>query len=400
MSEAVELWNYASMDDLVGNADVFPVLGRRLYFNHAGIAPMPRPVGEAVREFLCQFENDAFLGFDFDAPVQTLRKQFAAWIGAGEDEIALLHNTSEAVSAIALGIDWQPGDRVILSDSEYPANQYPWMAVRDRFGVELVIVREETDDGGRVCVPDARLLEEIAHPNTRLLALSHVQWGTGQGHDLEKFGKACREHDVLFSVDAIQSLGVMPIDVEAAQIDFLQAGGHKWMLGTMGAACLYVRRSRLQQMRLSTVGWNSVTNPMQWEDINFTLQPDARRFEYGSPAVASIIAVGTGMTLLNRLGSNAIAARVQQLGRQFINGIEQLGCAVVSPHNDDNRGGAVCFLPPDRSAESAKSLYQELSKNQSCELASRCGRVRFSPHFYNTNEQVDRCVELIGNAIA
>ncbi|MEL7238620.1 MAG: aminotransferase class V-fold PLP-dependent enzyme, partial [Planctomycetota bacterium] len=216
---ATELWNHGTLQDLVGNGEVFPVLNERLYFNHAGISPIAKPVGDAVRDFLHHFERHAFVGFDFPHPIERLRRTFASVIGASPDEIALLHNTGEAISQVAFGLDWQPGDRIVTTGAEYPANLYPWMAVRDRFGVELVQVPEEITTGGRAVVSHEALLAEIAKPGTKLLAVSHVQWGSGQRMDLERLGRACREHGVLFSVDAIQSVGVLPIDVEASHID-------------------------------------------------------------------------------------------------------------------------------------------------------------------------------------
>ncbi|MEL7240467.1 MAG: aminotransferase class V-fold PLP-dependent enzyme, partial [Planctomycetota bacterium] len=142
----------------------------------------------------------------------------------------------------------------------------------------------------------------------------------------------------------------------------------------------------------------NVVNPMQWEDIDFTLQDTARRYEYGSPALAPIIAVGTGLSMLDRVGIENTFAQIQQLNAQFVDSIQQLGYHVVSPAEADERGGAVCFLPPDRSETTAKAIYQKLSE-QNCELASRCGRMRFSPHFYNTPEQVEHCVDLLRKAL-
>ena len=385
----------SKIDDLIGNADVFPVLAKRDYFNHAGASPMPRPVGDAVRAFLTQFEHDGFVGFDFFKPIATLKQTAASMINAGEDEVAIVTNTGEAISMVALGLNLKPGDRVVINEAEYPANVYPWQEACARVGAELVTVPETvTDDGGSI-VREDDLIAACEDPNTKVLAVSHVQWGSGQRMDLEKLGSACRERGILFSVDVIQSMGVMPIDVEAAKIDFLQAGGHKWMLGTMGAGVFYVRRGVLETLRPAIVGAMSVVDPLKWERIDYTLQPDARRFEFGTPAMASIIAVGTGLSLLAECGIDAVADRVLDLGDRFAAGVTGMGCTLAVSREDRAAcGGAVCFAPA-AGEEASKALYEALSKEDGIELASRCGRVRFAPHFYNTEAQVDRLLERI-----
>jgi selenocysteine lyase/cysteine desulfurase len=385
------------IDELIGNTDAFPVLAKRDYFNHAGVSPMPRVVGDAVRSFLQHFQEDSFVGFDFMKPLDTLRQAAADVINASTDDIAIVSNTSEAVSMIALGLDLQPGDRVVINDGEYPANVYPWTEACRRSGAELVSVNEVTTDEGHVLVREDDLIAACEHPKTKLLAVSHVQWGTGQRTDINRLGSFCRERGIRFSVDAIQSLGVVPIDVEEANVDFLQAGGHKWMLGTMGAGVLYIRRERLDELRPATVGWGSVVEPFKWESIDYTLRPNAHRYEYGSPAFAPIIAVGTGLSMLRDIGIDAVSERVTTLGDQFARGIGDLGGQSATPRSSIGvRSGAVCFTPP---GGDAKLLYETLAKEHHIELASRCGRVRFAPHFYNTEEQVDRLLDRIESVL-
>lgn len=383
------------MDELVGNVDAFPVLAKRDYFNHAGVSPMPRAVTDAVRGFLQHFEEDAFVGFDFTGPMDKLRHAAAGIIKASADDIAIVSHTSDAISLVALGLDLKPGDRVVINDGEYPANVYPWTEACNRSGATLVSVPETTTDAGEVIVREEDLLDACDDPRTKILAVSHVQWGTGQRMDIERLGAFCRERGILFSVDAIQSFGVVPNDVDKANIDFLQAGGHKWMLGTMGAGVLYVRREKIEMLHPAAVGWGSVVNPFAWEEIDYTLRPTAHRYETGSPAFAPIIAVGTGLSMLHELGIDAIHDRVTSLGDRFAAGIVEAGCTIVSPRGStEQKSGSVCFTPPG-DAEAAKSLYETLSKEHATELASRCGRVRFAPHFYNTEDQVDRAVERV-----
>lgn len=381
------------LEELVGNAEVFPVLAKRDYFNHAGVAPMPRPVADAIRGFVNHFEHDAFCGFDFAAPMQIVRHTAAAMLNARDDEIAVVQNTSEAVAHVALGLDLSPGDHIVSAEVEYPANIYPWMEACRRSGAHLVRVAETVGVNGQVRVTEDALLDACDNPRTRVLAISHVQWGSGQRMDLSRLGKFCNQRGILFSVDAIQSMGVVPIDVKRDHIDFLQAGGHKWMLGTMGAGVMYIRRDKLDRLRPNVVGWGSVVDPLNWEDVKYTLQPDAKRYEYGSPSMASVVGLGTGMQMLAAIGIARVHARVKRLGDRFAAGVAELGYHVVTPRapaNPDTCSGAVCFVPNN---SDAKSIYHALSKDHATELAFRCGRVRFSPHFYNTDEQVDRLLE-------
>ncbi len=373
-----------TLAELVGNEDAFPVLKNRDYFNHAGVSPMPRFVGDAVRDFLDHFQQHGFVGFDFNQTLQTTRQAAADAIGASDaSDIALVANTSEAISLVALGLDLKPGDEVVINAGEYPANVYPWQEACNRAGATLVVV-PETEIDGHVLVREQDL-EAACNERTKLLAVSHVQWGTGQRTDLQRLGIFCRENDILFSVDAIQSCGVVPIDVEREHVDFLQAGGHKWMLGTMGCGILYVRRDRLPQLRPATVGWGSVVNPFRWEEIDYTLRPDAGRYEYGSPALASITAVGAGLGTLVGLGIDDVHQSVVTLCDRLIAQIEDK--YVVATPTHASRSGFLCFQPKQGDAE---HVYKTLSKEHDTELAFRCGRIRFAPHFYNTNEQVDR----------
>lgn len=378
-----------SLEQLIGNAEVFPVLATRDYFNHAGCSPLPAPVRDAVTDFADHFAKNAYIGFDVAGPTEKFRETCGAVINAEAAEIAIMKNTSEGLSTVALGLDWNAGDRIVYCESEYPCNQYPWMTAAERFGVELVKVPETTDAEGRVFVDPDALLAAAEHPKTRLLTLSHGQWGTGQVFDLERIGAFCRNNDILFNVDAIQTMGVVPIDVKAAKIDFLQAGSHKWMLGPMGAGCLYIRRELIEKLRPTTIGWLNFRDPLQWEKIDAALAEGALRYEYGTPAMPSVVGAGAGLGLLNDVGIEGVYARVSALGDYFARSVADIGYRVVSPRHL-GCGGSVCFLPE---TGEPKRIFQALSKQQATELAFRCGRIRFSPHFYNTEKQVDRVLE-------
>lgn len=373
--------------ELVGDADAFPVLRRWDYFNHAGIAPLPRAVADAVRRYADVMADDAVLG-DANLFPHALgaNKLLADLIGADAAEVAVVKNTGEAVSTVAFGLDFSPGDVVVTADVEYPANLYPWMELERRQGIRLVRVPERDAGDGRRAVSEDEVIAAAADPRCRLVTLSHVQWASGQRMDVAKIGRFCRERGVLFHVDAIQSLGVTPVDVAAMSIDFLSSGGHKWLLGGPGAGVLYVRRALQDRTRPLSVGWASVVNPMDWGAIDYTLQDTARRYECGTPNVVGHLALRAAVELLTSAGIDGVAAHVRSLGDRLIAGATAKGYRLVTP---DERAGSVCFTTGDRRPP---DVAEALRTGHRTEVAAREGRLRVSPHFYNTHEQIDRLI--------
>src|SRR5688572_308303 len=217
----------AELRQFVGNVEAFPVLGKLDFFNHAGVTVLPRAAADAIRTYAAQAETTAYLGTGWYADIERLRGATATLINATKDEIAFVKNTSEGISIVAKGIDWQWGDRIVTTGVEYPANIYPWMEVVRSHGCNLVMVAEETDPAtGARQVPVEKILEAAADPKTKLVTLSHVEYASGQRHDLARIGTFCRENGKQFCVDAIQSLGVLPVDVRAMNVVFLSADGH------------------------------------------------------------------------------------------------------------------------------------------------------------------------------
>src|SRR5687767_8866268 len=287
-----------SVSGITGNAEMFPILREMDFFNHAGVAPLPRVAADAMRKYAQQAETVAYVNTGWYREVEKLRDVAASLINAHRDEIAFVKNTSEGVATVANGIEWKAGDRIVTTAVEYPANIYPWMDVANRFGAELVMVAEETGSDGRRRVPLERIMEEVRHPRTRLVALSHVEFASGQRHDLATIGKFCRENGKLFAVDAIQSVGVLPVDVQGMFIDYLSADGHKWMLGPEGAGIFYCRRELLKQTRPLMIGAMNVVNPTDYGSYDYTLQPTAARFESGCYNIGGLLALRASIELL------------------------------------------------------------------------------------------------------
>ena len=376
----------------VGNADAFPVLRRWDFFNHAGVSPLPRAASDALRAYADQAEIDTYLVGTWYKEIERLRLLAARMINCHRDEVAFVKNTGEGLSIAAHGIDLQPGDRIVTTAVEYPANIYPWIEQARLRGCELVMVEEETDARGARHVPLARILEAAAHPRARLVTLSHVEFASGQRHDIASIGAFCRERGKLFCVDAIQSMGVLPLDVQSMHIDFLSADGHKWLLGPEGAGIFYCRRELIASMRPLTVGWMNVVNAMDYGNYDYTLKPDAGRFECGSYNVPGLHALKAAVELLLEVGVDAVGQRLKDLTDRFIHRIAAKGYRVLSPRTADQWSGIVSFTS---AVHDQQEIVATLRKQHHVEIALREGRLRCSPHFYNTEAQLDRLVDLL-----
>jgi selenocysteine lyase/cysteine desulfurase len=376
------------IESLIGNSEAFPILRQWDFFNHAGVCPLPKVAANALRKYAQQAEESAYIDTGWYREIEKLRGSAAKLLNAHSDEIAFVKNTSEGIATVANGIDWRASDRIVTTAIEYPANIYPWMDVAARCGVELVMVGEK-DLSGRRTVPMDELLREIQHPRTRLVALSHVEFASGQRHDLAPIGKICREHGKLFCVDAIQSLGILPVDVQDMNIDYLSADGHKWLLGPEGAGIFFCRRELLAKTRPLIVGWMNVINQDEYGSYDFTLKSDARRFECGSYTVATLLSLKAAVDLLLQVGIDPIAQRIKTLTDHLIGGLESKGYSIISPRDADQWSGIVSFTS---SRHDHNQIWRELRQTQKTEIAVREGRLRCSPHFYNTDEQIDRLI--------
>ena len=375
------------ISNYVGNADEFPILRHWDFFNHAGVSPLPRCGADALREFAAQYETRAYLDAGFYKRVDRLRESAAAMLNCDRAEIAFVKNTSEGIATVAAGLDWKAGDRIVTTAVEYPANMYPWMDLARRLGLELVTVPEvDLPDGGRG-VEVGRILEAAEHPRTRLVALSHVEYASGQRLDIATVGRFCRGRAILFCVDAIQSMGVLPLDVRAMNIDYLSADGHKWLLGPEGAGVFYCRRELIATTRPLAIGWMNVINNQDYGHYDLTLKDDARRFECGTHNLPGLLAFKASLELLQSLGAAAIAERLKTLTDRLIAVLRDKGYDVVSPRAGESWSGIVSFT--SRTHDHA-AVARELRTKHRTEIALREGRMRVSPHLYNTAEQIDR----------
>lgn len=371
------------MSDFSRLFDLEPEL---IYLNHAAVAPWPKVSVEAVCRFAEENGQRGSLGYPTWMEIETaLRGRLATLINASPAEIALVKNTSEALSFVAAGLDWHHGDNIISSNEEFPSNRIVWDALRDQ-GVSL----READLGGPEGAEEALL--RLVDERTRMIAVSSIQFGSGRRLDLAKVGRFCRQHDILFCVDAIQSVGAVTIDVEAAHIDFLAADGHKCLLGPEGLGVFYCRAALRETLRLSQYGWHMVEHSGDFSRRDWVPANSGRRFEAGSPNMLAIHALHATAGLLLEIGMSEVETRVLANSQQLMGGIRELPAfELITPDVAGCYGGIVTFRPTDSDPE---PLHRHLI-NKGVFCAPRGGGIRFSPHFHTPTSQLERALEIL-----
>lgn len=357
------------------------------YLNHAAIAPWPRRTAEAVARFA---QDNVRLGaHEYPAWLATerrLRERLARLLNAPTiGDIALVGNTSQALSLVAFGLDWRPGDQVVISDEEFPSNRVVWQALADR-GVEVVEASLAVAD------PEAALIAACG-PRTRLLSVSAVQFASGLRLDLARLGAACRQRGVLFCVDAIQQVGALPFDVQHYQCDFAMADGHKWMLGPEGLGVFYCRSELRRQLTLHAYGWHMLEHLGDFERRQWQPARSARRFECGSPNMLGACALEASLSLLEDVGMTVVAEQLAQRIEQLYRGLTAIpGAQLHSPGDPSRRAGIVSF---SLDGHANADIYRALSNNGVI-CAVRGPGVRFSPHFYTDHRLIDEVLRQVG----
>jgi cysteine desulfurase / selenocysteine lyase len=367
--------------------DEFPLDPGLIYLNHAAVSPWPRRTAEAVQRFA---EENLHRGArDYPCWLETesqLRGQCRALVNApSADDIALLKNTSEALSAVAHGLEWRAGDNVVISDQEFPSNRIVWQSLA-RQGVETR--RVDLSHGPS---PEQALCA-CMDERTRLLSVSSVQYVTGLRLDLERLGAFCRERGVMFCIDAIQSLGAVPLDVQACGADFVMADGHKWLLAPEGCALFYARAGVRDRLQLRQYGWHMVEEHLDFSRQDWQVAMSARRFECGSPNMLGIHALSASLALLDEVGMDEVAVRVLANSAFLIEALGRLpDIEVLTPEQPGRYAGIVTFR--HQRVDSAELHRRLLARNVIC--ARRGSGVRFSPHFYITRTQLEAAVTAV-----
>lgn len=364
----------------------FPINPPCVHLNHAGLSPWPRRTAELIHAFVKDCHQDGLQRWpEWENHIQKAREAVATMLAVTPAAIAFTKNTSEAVSLIAYGLDWSPGDNIIVGRQEFPANRLPWESLQQSFGVDIHWVDYNADS----CIEEA-LLARI-NRRTRLLTVSSIHYENGYRMDLHTLGAACRQNDVLFCVDAIQSLGATPLDAESCGIDFVCAGSHKWLLAPEGVGILYCRPEVMLKLKLNQYGWHMTSTPDHYNNMHWQLATDAQRFECGTMNTLGLCALDASLSLLLEVGIKNSARLIEGKVNYLLHGINQEHYEIMTPLAATQRGGILTFR---HRHQDNRRLYSHL-RAHGVRCVMRAGGIRLSPHFYNRQQGLDQVLSYL-----
>jgi cysteine desulfurase/selenocysteine lyase len=369
----------------------FPITRRQTYLDHATLGPPPARHVRAVSEFLARMSTEGLPDlFEIaEAGVDSVRLKAARLLGSEPDSVFFVRSTSQGVSLVAEGLDWRPGDEVVVYELDHPAGVLPWLNLGSR-GVAVRFVRDRQRQGFEA--------EDVAAelgPRTRAVCLSLVNFGHGGRAQLEEVGALCRERGAWFVVDAVQGLGALRVDPEALAADVVVAHGYKFLLSGFGIGVCRCSERALRELRVSQIGWKSVRDPFDVERIlQFRVEPapGARRFEPSFAALPQVFGLGATLDLLLEVGPEAVEARVLGLARRLVAGLQDRGREVVGAQGRQVRSPIVS-VELGGAEEAARVREACAAAGVAC--AIRESRLRLSPHFYNTESEVDLLLDLL-----
>jgi selenocysteine lyase/cysteine desulfurase len=382
-----------NLAELLANEELrqheFPVTREKVFLAHAAVCPLPRRVGEAIANYANAGMRDDQEKLVYPGILHRTRELGARLLQAQPEEIALVGPTSLALSLIAGGLRLRRNDNIVIYFEDYPSNVYPWMALAER-GVQVRLL--STRELGVIRPVD--ILTQVDE-QTRLVALASCHFIAGARIDYDAIGRMLHERDILFCVDAIQTLGAFPTTVE--HIDYLAADAHKWLLGPCAAGLMYVRRSLQETLRPTTYGWHNVLCPDFVAQERMEFRRDARRFEAGSHNLLGIAGLQAAIELLLELGIENIAAELLRKRARLLPAVQAKGYEVLAAGAPPAQAsGLISFSHPEKDLP---ALHRQLEgANVMTSLRTdRAGRhyLRVSPHFYNTDAELDRLLELL-----
>jgi len=367
----------------------FPVCEKNVFLAHAGVSPLPRRVTEAMRRYLDAASRNNQEDVLPDQIVPETRELAAKLIGAGADEIAFVGSTSMGLAMVATGLEWQKGDNLVCYREDYPANVYPWLDLQNR-GVQIRFV--EPRRFGNVMIED---LEPIVDERTQLVALASTHFVSGWRLDVDGIGRFLRKKGVLFCLDGIQSFGALHTSVR--HVDFAAADAHKWLLGPLGIALLYVRKEHFERLHPPLVGWHNAICPDYVAQEKLTFWPDARRYEPGSLNVVGLVGLHAALEMILELGIEVIEQRVVDLAEQVVARAQSRGFEVLGPRPGNQWMSGIVSLVSNR--HDLQRLHAELEQADII-TSLRCRRdgvscLRVSAHFYNQEEELDRLISRV-----
>jgi cysteine desulfurase / selenocysteine lyase len=362
----------------------FPITRNCVYLNHAADGPLPSPVVRTLYTYIDDTSNFGNLHFArWTEHMRGAHRRIANLVRVRPDQVAMTASTGDGLMMIAGGLRWQPGDMIVSAECEFPSNVYPWLNLQEQ-GVQVHLVKMREN---RVAVED---VQSSITERTRLVSLSLVEFSTGYRNDIATIARFCHERGIICGIDAAQALGALDIDVDMLGVDYLAAVSHKWLLSPHTTGILYVADDLQAQLHTARKGWFSVEAPYDFFNFEQPLKAGMARFEHSTPNGLAILGLDAALGIFECIdgGMAAVEERILGLTSNAIAGLERLGYPVVSPQDDGERSGIICFkLHPDRQDINSQQLVDELA-SANIHVAARGDVVRISPHFYNTLEEI------------
>jgi len=357
----------------------FPYLKTgKIYFDHAAVSPLPTTIKEKVDQYLYERSFTEINNYQSNLEtISSLRENLAHLLNTASDRVAFTKSVTDGINILAQGIDWKNGDRIILNDMEFPANVYPFLNLK-KYGVEVDFVNSKN---GIIEIDD---IEKLITPRTKLVSISFVQFLSGYKADLISIGEICKENGIIFCVDAIQGAGIMELDVQRMNIDFLAGGSHKWLMGLLGLGYLYISEELQNKIDQKNVGWLSVKDEWNLLDYKLDFKSGAERYHTGTFSAIAVIALNTSLEFFKSIGFINIQNNILENTQYFLNTLAELGINPVLQHVSKNSIAGIVTFPIDNSQLIFEKLVEKNIKG-----AVREGLLRFSPHFYNTKDEID-----------
>jgi cysteine desulfurase/selenocysteine lyase len=366
---------------------LFSHTGRVVYLNHAAVSPPPAKTIEAVTaQMLDVAENGSLHYRNWLAVRERARERVAQMLGARPPQVAFMRNTSDALSTIANGLRWKAGENVVTFRREFPSNVYPWLRLCQAHDTQVRFCEEHD---GRVDVDE---MIGLIDGKTRIVAISHVQYGSGYRADLERIGRAARLHDALLVVDVIQAMGAQPINVEEQLIDAAAGACHKWLLTPEGVGLLYLSDRARERIQPTLVGWTSVPLPEDYGNFEQEWAEGALAWETGTMPTSLIHGLESSLALLQETGVERIAAHLHELTDYLCDRLRDRPYKIASSRRPREKSQIVCIQHEGDWTPAA--LYHHLKK-ENIIAAPRADRLRISPHLYNTAEDIDALIEAL-----
>ena len=364
---------------------LFPITNHYNYLNHAAVSPLPLPALHAVEAQLKDVHQNGSLNFaEWLSTKEQARKLLADLLGARPEQVAFMRNTSDALSTVANGLTWRTGDNIVTFRGEFPSNLYPWLRLRDAFGVEVRMCEERN---GRI---DFDELASLIDQNTRVVTISHVQFASGFRIDTERLARIVRRYDALLVVDVIQALGVVPTNVEAELIDIAAGAGHKWLMAPEGVGFLYLSDRAREQVQPTLVGWVSVPEPFDTANLDQGWNRGTLAWETGTGPASLFYGFRASLELLTGLGAANIAKDLEVLTDALCEGLKAKNYEVVSSRLPGEKSQIVCIQ--HKGGMSPYALYAHL-KNRNIITAPRGDCLRIAPHIYNVPAEIEHLIE-------